>query len=129
MKSLSAFSTDGRLEALFETIPLAVAIFDSDLRLITHNAQYRDLMAAEADFVATPGVLSIYDAFPNALADLTDQIDSAIRGGIGGPAMVPFQHPGGQRLIEATFASLAEESGRRGLVFAGKDVTDREHLR
>jgi signal transduction histidine kinase len=129
MKSLHAFGTDGRLEALFETIPLSIAIFDSDLRLVTNNAQYRDLMAAEADFVATPGVLSIYDAFPNALADLTDQIDSAVRGGIGGPAMVPFQHTGGQKLIEATFASIAEDSGRRGLVFAGKDVTDREHLR
>jgi PAS domain-containing protein len=66
-----------RLEALFEAVPLAIAVFDAELRLVNANARYRDLTG-----VATlvPARVSIYDAFPNALADLTDHIDLALRG-------------------------------------------------
>src|SRR3954469_8195958 len=90
-----------RLDTLFEVIPLAIAIFDVDLRMVTANARYRDLTGVDAE--ATSKV-SIYDAFPNALADLTDQIDSAVRGTTITSARVPFQHRLGRRLIEATFA-------------------------
>jgi PAS domain-containing protein len=30
-----------RLEALFEAVPLAVAVFDPELRMVTANARYR----------------------------------------------------------------------------------------
>jgi len=66
-----------RLEALFEAVPLAVAVFDPDLRMVTANARYRELTGVDA---AAADRISIYDAFPNALADLTEQIDSALRG-------------------------------------------------
>jgi PAS domain S-box-containing protein len=116
-----------RLEALFEAVPLAVAVFDGELKLTSSNARYRDLTGIEAG--KTAGI-SIYDAFPNALADLTDHIDDALKGAsmIAG-ARIPFQHRTGRRLIETTFASLPEESGGRGLLFAGNDVTEREELR
>ena len=122
-------SDAGRLDALFEAIPLAVAIFDGELRLVTANARYRDLTGVDTDAPGRTGPISIYDAFPNALADLTDQIDGALRGAAISSARVPFQHRAGRRLIESTFAPLLEESGGRGLVFAGNDVTDRERLR
>jgi PAS domain-containing protein len=32
-----------RLEALFEAVPLAIAVFDGDLRLVNGNARYREL--------------------------------------------------------------------------------------
>jgi PAS domain S-box-containing protein len=117
-----------RLEALFEAVPLAIAVFDGELRLVNANARYRDLTGVDATDAATP--VSIYDAFPNALADLTDQIDAALRGtSVVAGGRVPFQHRSGRRLIETTFAVLTEESGGRGILFAGNDVTEREELR
>jgi PAS domain-containing protein len=57
-----------RLDALLEAVPLAVALFDGTLALVATNARYRDLTGLDV----TQGVgRSIYDAFPNALADLT----------------------------------------------------------
>jgi signal transduction histidine kinase len=119
----------GRLDALFEAIPLAVAIFDAELRLVTANARYRDLTGVDTEAPGRTAAISIYDAFPNALADLTDQIDGALRGATMSSARIPFQHRTGRRLIESTFAPLAEDTGGQGLVFAGNDVTERERLR
>ncbi len=114
-----------KLEALFEAVPLAIAIFDGELRLVNANARYRELTG-----MGTGQKVSIYDAFPNALADLTDQIDSALRGSTQPTAVrVPFQHRGGRRLIETTFVQLPEDSGGRGILFAGNDVSEREELR
>ena len=115
-----------RLEALFEAVPLAIAVFDGELRLANANAQYRELTGVSDPLPAT---LSIYDAFPNALADLTDQIDTALRGGTPVPLRVPFQHRSTRRLIETTFATLVDENGGRGILFAGNDVSEREELR
>jgi PAS domain S-box-containing protein len=120
---------NARLEALFEAVPLAIAIFDGELRLVSGNARYRDLtgVAPSAD-----EPISIYDAFPNALADLTDQIDGALRGSAAlAVARVPFQHAAGRRLIETTFATLIGDlpGGDSGILFAGNDVTEREELR
>lgn len=115
-----------RLEALFEAVPLALAIFDGDGKLASANARYRELTGLD---VGQPNHRPIYDAFPNALADLTEQIDAAYDGTPIIAARVPFQVRGGRRLIETTFAPLSEELGGRGIVFAGIDVTEREELR
>lgn len=116
-----------RLEALFEAVPLAVAVFDPELRMVTANARYRELTGVDASAAVR---ISIYDAFPNALADLTEQIDSALRGATApGPVRIPFQQRDRRRLIETTFVTLTDESGGRGLLFAGNDVTEREELR
>ena len=115
-----------RLEALFEAVPLAIAVFDSEQRLVNANARYRELTGVPESLARK---VSIYDAFPNALADLTDQIDSALRGAPATAARVPFQQRAGRRLIETTFAQLIEESGGRGVLFAGSDVSEREDLR
>ncbi len=115
-----------RLESLFEAVPLSIAIFDSELRLVNANAQYRELTGVGD---ALPASVTIYDAFPNALADLTDQIDTALRGGISIPLRVPFQQRAGRRLIETIFATLTDENGGRGILFAGNDVSEREELR
>jgi len=116
-----------RLEALFEAVPLAVAVFDPELRMMTANARYRELTGVDA---AAAVRISIYDAFPNALADLTEQIDAALRGATPpGPMSVPFQQRDRRRLVETTFVTLTDESGGRGILFAGNDVTEREELR
>ena len=57
-----------RLHALFEAISLAIAIFDNEQRLVSANARFRELTGMD-DRQAFGR--SIYDAFPNALADLT----------------------------------------------------------
>src|SRR4029077_1476864 len=77
-----------RLELLFEAVPLAFATFDPDLKLVTANTRYRELTGLD---VAGAAQRAIYDAFPNALADLTDQIDSALDGVPVVAARVPFQ--------------------------------------
>ncbi len=118
-----------RLEALFEAVPLAIATFDGDLRLAGANARYRELTGVPASS-SGKGSVSIYYAFPNELADLTDQIDAALRGALPASAVrVPFQRRGGRRLIETTFAALIEGPGGRGILFAGNDVSEREDLR
>jgi len=116
-----------KLEALFEAVPLAIAVFDGELRLVKANARYHELTGVPA---SGSSKVSIYDAFPNALADLTDQIDSALRGSTAAIAVrVPFQHRGGRRLIETTFVQITQETGGRGILFAGNDVSEREELR
>jgi PAS domain S-box-containing protein len=115
-----------RLDALLEAVPLAVALFDGTLALVATNARYRDLTGLDV----TQGVgRSIYDAFPNALADLTEQVDIAAGGVPVVSVRVPFQHRGGRRLVEATFVPLVDAQGKRGVLFAGSDVTEREELR
>jgi PAS domain S-box-containing protein len=117
-----------RLHALFEAISLAIAIFDQEQRLVSANARFRELTGMD-DRQALGR--SIYDAFPNALADLTEQIDAALEGRPVVAYSVAFQHRGGTRVVEATFAPLAEPGsvGSRGIVFAGNDITEREELR
>lgn len=117
-----------RLHALFEAISLAIAIFDHEQRLVSANAKFRELTGMD-DRQAVGR--SIYDAFPNALADLTEQIDAALEGRPVVAYSVAFQHRGGTRIVEATFAPLAEPGsiGARAIVFAGNDITEREELR
>lgn len=117
-----------RLHALFEAISLAIAIFDQEQRLVSANAKFRELTGMD-DRQAIGR--SIYDAFPNALADLTEQIDAALEGRPVVAYSVAFQHRGGTRVVEATFAPLAERGsiGARAIVFAGNDITEREELR
>jgi PAS domain S-box-containing protein len=121
-----------RLELLFEAVPLAFATFDADLKLVIANTRYRELTGLDA---ASAAQRAIYDAFPNALADLTDQIDSALEGVPVVAARIPFQTRAGRRLIEVTFTQLGERPRRgvskaaRGVLFAGIDVTEREELR
>ena len=113
-----------RLHALFEAISLAIAIFDHEQKLVSANARFRELTGMDD---RTALGKSIYDAFPNALADLTVQIDGALEGRPLIAYPVAFQHRGGTRVVEATFAPIAEPGG--GVVFAGNDITEREELR
>jgi PAS domain S-box-containing protein len=115
-----------RLDALLEAMPLAVAVFDGTLALVATNARYRDLTGLDT---AQAVGRSIYDAFPNALADLTEQVDIAAGGVPVVSVRVPFQHRGGRRLVEATFVPLVDARGGRGVLFGGSDVTEREELR
>lgn len=115
-----------RLDALLEAVPLAVALFDSALTLLATNARYRDLTGLD---MAQASGRPIYDAFPNALADLTEQVDIAAGGAPVVSVRVPFQHRGGRRLVEATFAPVIDGNGGRGILFTGSDVTEREGLR
>ncbi len=115
-----------RLDALLEAMPLAVAVFDGTLALVATNARYRDLTGLDT---AQAAGRSIYDAFPNALADLTEQVDIAAGGVPVVSVRVPFQHRGGRRLVEATFVPLTDARGGRGVLFGGSDVTEREELR
>ncbi|HEY5218659.1 MAG TPA: PAS domain-containing protein, partial [Gemmatimonadaceae bacterium] len=115
-----------RFEALFEAIAHAIAVFDSDLELVSANPRFTELTGLAAE---DHKGRSVYDAFPNAQADLTDQIDSAVHGTPVIAYPVTFQHRRGPRVVEVTFVPMATESGGRGLIFAGNDITEREELR
>ena len=116
-----------RFEALFETVPLAVAMFDEGLRLARANTRYLELVHLEP---AHATARSIYDAFPNALADLTEPIDAAIAGAPARALRIALtQKSGGQRIVEATFTPIPEEYGVRGVLFVASDVSEREQLR
>ena len=126
LASGTPFADRHQLDALLEAVPLAVALFDGTLTLVATNARYRDLTGLD---VSQASGRPIYDAFPNALADLTEQVDIAAGGAPVVSVRVPFQHRGGRRLVEATFAPLSDGRGGRGVLFAGSDVTEREELR
>src|SRR3954464_7100560 len=111
-------SDQARIDALLEAVPLAVALFDGSLALVATNARYRDLTGLD---VAQASGRSIYDAFPNALADLTEQVGIAAGGVPVVSVRVPFQHRGGRRLVEANFVPLPDAHGGRGVLFAGGD--------
>jgi PAS domain S-box-containing protein len=116
-----------RFEALFEAVPLAIALFDADLQLVRANERYRDLTSlAPTQSFARP----IYDAFPNALADLTEQIDAVVTGAVASATVrLPFRHPSGSRVVEATFQRLDAGFSVGGVLFIAADVTEREDLR
>ncbi len=115
-----------RFEALFEAIAHAIAVFDDNLQLVSANPRYYELTGTKAGNAMGR---SVYDAFPNAQADLTEQIDSAVRGVPVVAYPVTFQPSSGPRQVEMTFVPIATEAGKRGLVFAGNDITEREKLR
>ncbi|GAC1648984.1 MAG: hypothetical protein NVS4B3_05340 [Gemmatimonadaceae bacterium] len=115
-----------RFEALFEAVPLAIALFDESLRLVRANTSYRELTGVDAGIERA---LSIYDAFPNALADCAEQIDAAARGTTPPPRRLTFHSGARPRVVEATFTPLGTAHGARGIIFVGHDVTEREQLR
>jgi PAS domain S-box-containing protein len=115
-----------RLESLFEAVPLAIAVFNDALTLVRANTRYCQLTQL------APGqstARSIYDAFPNALADLSDQIDVALSRRFSPSFRIPFRHAGGPRVVEATFTALGDGSGAGGILFVASDVTELETLR
>src|SRR6476661_2915276 len=120
-----------RLDSVLEHVPLAVALFDEELRLLRSNQRYRDLTGTD-----TVGALgrSVYDSFPNALADLDDLIDRVVSGLPMIPQRVAFRpRAGAERMIDVMFTAVAPASAapgnEGGLLFVGTDVTDREQLR
>ncbi len=115
-----------RFEALFEAIGHAIALFDAKLELVSANPRYYELIGISA---AECRGRSVYDAFPNAHADLTEQIESAVHGNPVIAYPVAFQHGDGPRVVEVTFVPNRTESGELGLIFAGTDITEREELR
>jgi PAS domain S-box-containing protein len=115
-----------RFEALFEAIEHAIAVFDDNLELVSANPRYHELTDTSA---ADAKGRSVYDAFPNAQADLTEQIDSAVRGTPVVAYAVTFQHRSGPRQVEMTFVPIAAQAGKGGFIVAGNDITEREKLR
>ena len=118
-------STD-RFEPLFEAIGHAIALLDENLELVSANQRYYELIGISPEQAKGR---SVYDAFPNAQADLTEQIESAVRGNPVIAYPVSFQHANGTRIVEVTLVPIAEGSGHQGLIFAGTDITEREELR
>jgi len=117
-----------RLESLFEAVPLAIAVFNDALTLVRANTRYCELTQMPP---GQSSARSIYDAFPNALADVSEQIDTAIRGGSASPVRIVFRHPRGPRVVEATFTPLGSERGQGGdgVLFVASDITELESLR
>ncbi len=105
--------------ALVEALPFAVAVFDAELELVASNERYRELTGVGAGQALKR---SIRAAFPNALGDLTAQIDGAASGSAPATARVAFRHGTGERLVDVTFTPLGTAPGA-GVVFAGADVT------
>lgn len=119
----SPFATVARLEHIFDALPLAVAEFDADLLLMRANLRYRTLIGALVPAGWRP---SAYDAFPNALADLSDEIDAATIRQESRTRRVAFRNTASAlQMVELTFVPLA--SG--GLLIVGTEVTEIEGLR
>jgi PAS domain S-box-containing protein len=111
--------------ALVEAIPFAVAVFDAELELAASNERYRELTGLGAgQALKRP----IRGAFPNALGDLTAQIDAAASGSTPASVRIAFRRGTGERVVDVTFSPLGPGAGG-GVVFAGADVTERDESR
>ena len=110
--------------AVVEGLPLAVAVFDAELKLAASNERFRELTALAARSAGT----SIREAFPNALGDLGPPIDAALAGSAPEPVRVAFRRGTGNRVVEATFAPIGRQPVA-GVVFAASYVTDGEESR
>ena len=120
---VSPESTVARLEHIFDALPLAVAEFDADLLLMRANLRYRTLIGALVPAGWRP---TAYDAFPNALADLSDEIDAATIRQESRTRRVAFRNTASAlQMVELTFVPLS--SG--GLLIVGTEVTEIEGLR
>ena len=111
--------------ALVEALPLAIAVFDASLELVASNERYRELTGLGAGQAQKR---SIRSAFPNALGDLSAQMDAAASGSAPPSARTAFRRGTGERLVDVTFTPLGAGPGG-GVVFAGVEVTDREESR
>ncbi|MCU0625772.1 MAG: ATP-binding protein [Gemmatimonadaceae bacterium] len=119
----AAVAAAERLEGIFEALPLAVAEFGPALLLARANARYRALVGA---FVPRQWRPTAYDAFPNALADLSEEIDAAVERAQSRTRRVAFRAAGGTlQMVELTFVPIP--SG--GLLIVGTEVTELEALR
>src|ERR671939_99482 len=104
------------LGALVEALPFPVAIFDGGLELVAANQPYRELTGlAGAQLARRP----LREAFPNALGDLTSQMDAAAAGRRATATRVAFRRGTGERLVDVTLAPLIDTPTTRGVVFAG----------
>jgi signal transduction histidine kinase len=110
------------LAALIEALPLAVAVFDSELRLAASNERYRELTGLTA---AQAQRRPIREAFPNALGDFAAQIDAAASGSRPAPTRVAFRRGTGERVIEVTFAPIGVGAAD-GVVVAASYDNDRD---
>ena len=111
--------------ALVEALPLAVAVFDASLELVASNERYRELTGLGSGQALKRPIRS---AFPNALGDLSVQVNAAASGSAPPSARVAFRRGTGERLVDVTFTPLGAGPGG-GVVFAGVEVTDRDESR
>jgi signal transduction histidine kinase len=112
-----------RFEVIFDALPLAVAEFDAELLLVRANQRYRALIGSlvPADWRPTA-----YDAFPNALADFTEEIDAAVQMRERRTRRVAFRNNTlGLQMVELTFVPIVEG----GLLVVASEVTEVEALR
>lgn len=112
------------MQALFDAMPLALALFDARQRLMRANLRYAQLTGLKPK--ETTG-RSLRNAWPNAAADLDSQIAAADKSRAAESRVIEFRTPGGTRTAEVTIAPIASSDG--GWLLVGFDVTEREELR
>ena len=138
--SVAAFSSDSqrtrlrrigisgvRLEALFEAVPLAIAVFDGELRLVNANARYRELTGVR-ERAPDHGVHLRRVSQRARRSHRSDRHRAARRAAVHCARAVPASgRPALDR--DDVLHAHRRESGGRGILFAGNDVSEREELR
>ena len=112
------------VQTILDALPLALAVFDPDMRLVRANLRYAELTDLTPEQQAGR---SLHDAWPNAMADIEPQIAAARRTGAPSTRLVEFRTALGTRTAEITIARISAAAD--GWVFIALDVTEREELR
>jgi signal transduction histidine kinase/CheY-like chemotaxis protein len=114
-------SEPARLARLLDVLPLPVAIFDAEHRLVRCNPSFAEVTGLGG----RPAVgLQAIDAFPSALAEIAPILEVAKAS--PHKARIAFMHSGRPRLMEATFIPLAGDDAGGGMLFFATDVTEHE---
>jgi PAS domain S-box-containing protein len=111
------------VQALVDAMPLALALFDADRRLVRANRLYAELTDLTPDQLAGR---ALRDAWPNAAANLDAQIAAVTSTGRAETRLVEFLSAAGTRFADVTLARF--ENGDGGWLFIGLDVTEREQF-
>jgi PAS domain S-box-containing protein len=114
------------LETILETVPVAIAYFDKDMRIVNANAAWVEMTGLDPQ--AAVGRI-LYDLIPQAEARRSFY-ERTLSGESSNFRDLPYRHPDGTtRYVDAVYRPVCDAAGKTiGMLAAAVDVTDRKKI-
>lgn len=114
--------------AVFDAIPVALALFAPDESLVLANRHARVLLGLPEDAAMETSRDSVRHSLRSVLAPLLDSVEPLVRSARAGlnapPSLVRFSGPQGERIVELSVNALDDGS----LIVSATDISARESL-
>jgi signal transduction histidine kinase len=128
LKALGGTGARSLLDILFHYIPLGVAIFDPEFRLVTSNATWFDFVVTYTSLTPdqiTPG-LSLFDVVPNSMQALVRLRERLLADETVRQNAARLETAEGVSYWDSMFVPVVEEDGVRAIVAVIMNATERE---